>query len=392
MSEGYDEWASAVRTWWVPTVSLMLLGALTAVVWVQVPASGYALLDVLLPAAFVGLAVWEARRFARAGPDEAATATVARWFTGGLVVMACLGLWPPLLRAVGQPAVPVGVRLLTEIIAGGLFGLLVGVHSVRARRSAEDAATARVERRFLERQRETSDLLNRTLRHQLLNGLTVVRGRAELLADGRSDGEVAQAVVDRADEMAATVETIGILTETLADGVDPEPVALRPLVEERVAAARADHPAAEFTVDCEGAPTVRADDLLGRALDNVLTNAVVHNDTERPTVAVRVTVDGDRGVVTVADDGPGIPDPARDRVFEPNERGLGSEGNGLGLFVTATAVRNYGGEVRLGDADLGGAAVTLAVPLATSDLADFGAEERGEWTAARSASVLGLFR
>ncbi|WP_276273787.1 sensor histidine kinase [Haloarcula litorea] len=357
--------ARQIREWWVPTVSLMALGTLTVVVWLQVAVPAYALLDVMLPAAFTGVAVWQGLKLRRTdgfGDRD----TVIQWFTGGLVVMACLGLWPVLLRAVGQPTVPVGVRLLTEIIAGGLFGLLVGVYSVQARRSAETAAAARVEQELLERQRETTELLNRTLRHQLLNSLTVVRGRAELLATRTEDDpqEWARTVLDRTDRMAETVENIGELTRTLTGEPDLEPVALPAVVPARVAETRERYP--EATVRVESLPdrTVRADDLFGRALASVLENAVEHNDRDRPTVEVSATVTAGTAVVTVADDGPGIPAAARERVLEANERGLQSDGDGLGLFLAASVLRQYGGEIDIREADLGGAAVELSVPLA----------------------------
>ncbi|MBX0322353.1 HAMP domain-containing histidine kinase [Halomicroarcula sp. F13] len=378
-----ERWRT-VREWWVPTVSLMALGALTAVVWVQVSTPAYALLDILLPTAFVSVAVWQGLRLHRADGFEDLD-TVVRWFTGGLVVMACLGLWPVLLRAVGQPTVPVGVRLLTEIIAGGLFGLLVGVYSVQARQSAERATQARVRQELLERQREANDLLNRTLRHQLLNSLTVVRGRAELLAE-RTEADPerwATTVVDRTDRMADTVEEIARITRTLTEDTDLGARSLPAVVRSRVAAARDSHPHAAVTVDSVPDCAVRANDLLDRALGNVVENAVEHNDGDRPTVAVSATVADGVAVVTVADDGPGIPESARERVFEANQRGLESDGDGLGLFLTASAVRQYGGEVRISESTLGGAAVELVLPLADTDPSPaVGADRSDDGTAA----------
>lgn len=359
---------SVVVEWWVPTVTLMALGALTTVVWVQVATPSYALLDIMLPTGLGSLAVWQGLRLRREDSFED-HGTVVRWFTVGLVVMGCLGLWPVFLRAAGQSTVPVGVRLLTEIIAGGLLALLVGIHSVRARQSAEEATQARVEREFLERQREANDLLNRTLRHQLLNSLTVVRGRAELLAD-RSDPTEAQwarTVVERTDQMTKTVDDIANITRTLTEGTDVEPLDLASVVETQASLVREAFPGATVTVDAGPDCTVRGDALLGRALGNVLENAVEHNDSDAPTVVVEVTTTDDEAVVVVSDDGPGIPEPARDRVFDANERGLESDGDGLGLFLTASVLRQYGGEVSLVDGPLEGASVALRVPLAAAD-------------------------
>lgn len=362
---GGDHRWDQVTEWWVPTVSLMAIGVLTVVVWVQVPDPGYALLDIALPTAFASVAVWQGLRLRRSASVED-TETVVRWFTGGLVVMGCLGLWPVALRATGQPAVPVGVRLLTEIVAGGVFGLAVGVYSVRARESTQRATEEEVKRELLERQREANDLLNRTLRHQLRNGLTVVRGRGELLAaEGDADQrQWARTVVDKSDQMTETVEKIADITEAMTEETDLEPVRLSTVVSAQVEAVRRAYPEASVTVESVPDCTVRADDLLERALYNVLENAVEHNDSTRPTVVVDATVTGTTARVRVADDGDGIPESARERVLEANERGLESDGDGLGLFLTTSILEQYGGEVQVGESRLDGARVDLSLPLA----------------------------
>ena len=354
----------ALREWAVPTVGLMLLGALTTVVWVQVPMR-YALLDIMLPMAFTGVIVWQGLLL-RGRLDATEARSVIRWFGGGMVLMGTLGLWPLVLDHAGQATVPVGVRLLTELSAGGLFGLLVGIFGVRARAAAEHATEARVERQSLERQRRTNELLNRTLRHQLLNSLTVVRGRAELLAERSTAdrAEWARTVVEHTDAMAETVDEIAHITRSLTAGTELGPVDLQPVVEAQVRNVRAAFPGAVVTVDGVTTCQVRGDDLLGRALWNVLHNAVEHNESPRPTVCVDARVDDERAVVTVSDDGPGIPSGARERVLDANERGLGSDGDGLGLFLTASVLRQYGGDVTLAGSDLGGTAVELSLPLA----------------------------
>ena len=357
-----------ILEWWVPTVSLMAIGVLTVVVWVQVPGPTFALLDIALPTVFASVAIWQGLRLRRAESFDD-TETVVRWFTVGLIVMAGLGLWPVVLRATGQPSVPVGVRLLTEIIAGGLFGLMVGVYSVTARESTQRATEAEVRREFLERQREANDLLNRTLRHQLLNGLTVVRGRGELLAArGDSDQERwATTVVDKSDQLAETVEKIADITEAMTADTDLEAVGLSTVVTAQANAVDRAFPDASVTVRSLPDCSVRADDLLERAVYNVLENAVEHNHGARPTVVVEATVADGAAHVRVADDGGGIPEGARERVLEANERGLESDGDGLGLFLTASILEQYGGDIEVGESALGGAQVELSLPLAAAE-------------------------
>ncbi|PRZ04798.1 signal transduction histidine kinase [Isoptericola sp. CG 20/1183] len=101
---------------------------------------------------------------------------------------------------------------------------------------------------------------------------------------------------------------------------------------------------------------------VGRVVRNLVDNA-------RRFARDRVVVEVRDGVVTVDDDGPGIAAPDRERVFERftrlgSARGRDSGGTGLGLAIAREIAREHGGDVTLGDSELGGlrATVTLPVP------------------------------
>jgi signal transduction histidine kinase len=97
-------------------------------------------------------------------------------------------------------------------------------------------------------------------------------------------------------------------------------------------------------------------------VDNLVANAVRHAST---AVTLAVRRNGKSVVLTVADDGPGIPEADRARVFDrftrlDDARTRDEGGAGLGLAIVAELVRLHGGTVTLGDAAPGlVAAVTL---------------------------------
>jgi signal transduction histidine kinase len=96
-------------------------------------------------------------------------------------------------------------------------------------------------------------------------------------------------------------------------------------------------------------------DALGRVLANLLDNAVRHT---RTTVTVGTCAAGADALVTVTDDGPGIPEADRDRVFErftrlDDARARDAGGAGLGLAIVRELVRRHGGTVSLVDAHPG---------------------------------------
>lgn len=102
---------------------------------------------------------------------------------------------------------------------------------------------------------------------------------------------------------------------------------------------------------------------LTRALTNVVENGVKHGGTV--TVALRSVPQG--GIeIEISDDGPGIPAPLRDKVFEPffkadSARNGMNSGFGLGLSITQDIVKRHGGEIRLRAAEPG-LAVHILLP------------------------------
>ncbi|MFI6417447.1 sensor histidine kinase [Streptomyces sp. NPDC050842] len=103
---------------------------------------------------------------------------------------------------------------------------------------------------------------------------------------------------------------------------------------------------------------------LARVIGNLLDNAQRHADT-RITATVSVT---DGGVlVRVDDDGPGVPEAERDRVFErfvrlDDARTRDDGGAGLGLAIARDVARRHGGDLTVGQAPGGGARFTLRLP------------------------------
>jgi len=100
------------------------------------------------------------------------------------------------------------------------------------------------------------------------------------------------------------------------------------------------------------------DEMLGNLLDNACKWA-------RSQVVVRSSVEGDRIVITIDDDGPGIPEEMREAVMR---RGVRADqavpGSGLGLAIVRELVELYGGSLALGQSPEGGCRAALSLPRA----------------------------
>ncbi|MUW15420.1 PAS domain-containing protein [Halorubrum sp. CBA1125] len=225
-----------------------------------------------------------------------------------------------------------------------------------------------------ERRRQQLEVLNRVLRHNLRNDAGVVHGYGELLAERLDDpelGRMADAIERRAGALAALGEKAGTVDDLLAEEA-PASVDVPALVEAVAARSRETVPDATVEVDVGadvGRVRLRATAL--RALvENLIENGLEHHDgkgTERtdggPWVAVTVAAEPDALVVTVADDGPGIPPHEVEAVESGRETAL-EHGSGLGLWVVAWAADDLGADVDYAEREPRGTTVTVTIPVA----------------------------
>jgi signal transduction histidine kinase len=248
----------------------------------------------------------------------------------------------------------------SDIRYEGEPAVLVSVRDVTERQRYEDE---------LERVNEELEVLNRVVRHDIRNDMTIVLGWAEMLEDHVDDTgqEHFEKILASSEHVVELTEIARDYVETLTseETVDVKPIRLRPLLTNEIVLRQEQYPDAEFVVD-EPIPDVdvRANEMLSSVVRNLLNNAVQHNDKDRPIVEVTASERTNEVDVTVADNGPGVPEGQRETVFGKGERGLDSSGTGIGLYLVRTLVKQYGGDVRIGDNDPDGAAFTVTLPKA----------------------------
>ncbi len=136
----------------------------------------------------------------------------------------------------------------------------------------------------------------------------------------------------------------------------PREVELRPVVDRCVESVRASSPRPIETSYDEPVPVVFADpDKLVQVVTNLVDNAVRHGEGT-VTVTVRAVADPFKGaLIRVEDEGEGIPEEIRSRVFTKFWKHGMRGGSGLGMYIVNGFVRVHGGTVEIADADGGGA-------------------------------------
>jgi two-component system osmolarity sensor histidine kinase EnvZ len=239
------------------------------------------------------------------------------------------------------------------------FGMGRDVPPIRPEGAAEVRQAAAAFNRMQERIRRF--LAQRTemlagVSHDLRTPLTRLRLALAMLP--RTD-EFRQDVA----EMTADVEEMdrmigGYLAFARGEGTEQaEAVNLASILDDVAAGARRAGASLVLDVPADLTLKLRAD-AVRRAITNLVDNARRH----ARHVALAAAAQGRSVLVTVDDDGPGIPADKRESVFRPFESGS-SGGTGLGLTIARDIVRAHGGEIILEDSPLGGLRARIRLPV-----------------------------
>jgi signal transduction histidine kinase len=209
--------------------------------------------------------------------------------------------------------------------------------------------------------------------HELRTPLTTIRNNAEFLLqhpDAREDdrGAALRDIAGESVRMARLVENL--LTLARADAGQQarrEPVDLVAVVEAVCRQSAAVHDRREIRFAGTPAPPVSGDEDMLRQLTWILLDNAVKYTADGGAVWVAVTQRGTSTILSVADDGVGIPPGMQERIFQRFFRADAARtgsGSGLGLAIAAWIVHQHGGSIVAANNDRGGATFSVDLPVA----------------------------
>ena len=204
-------------------------------------------------------------------------------------------------------------------------------------------------------------LMVAAMSHDLKTPLTRIRLRAELIGDGTQQGKIFADI----DEMTTMIESTLAFARDDAKREASLLVDLAALVESVCENAIDTGHDVEMSSVRQAILVICRPVAISRAIANLVDNAVKYGGRAH----VRLDRFADRAVVTVDDDGPGIPEEEREKVFAPfyrleSSRNRDTGGVGLGLAVARNSAREHGGDLTLGTSGSGGLRARLELPAA----------------------------
>ena len=318
----------------------------------------------------------------------------AIWFGvwGGLVlaVMSSIAFIPHVLLYIGQGP-ETYLSELTEIIlylaAGTVTGIIAGRESLLRRRYKE--LSEKLEKSYDKLHRETQLLLeveeqlsaaqklsalgrlSASLAHEIKNPLSSIKGTAEILLDEFPEDhpkrEFVEILLKETTRLNNTVEEVLQFSRRGGQGRKKEDAATEPLtrVTDRVTSLLASQlQKKSITLTVTGWEAGKTFFVNGEKLSQVFLNIILNAIDAAPPkgeimIETRKLASGI--AVSVSDNGPGIPDERKEKIFDPFYS-TKDGGTGLGLSISKKIVESYGGTLMLSDADTGGACFTVFLP------------------------------
>jgi len=218
------------------------------------------------------------------------------------------------------------------------------------------------------RREERLSVLNRVLRHNLRNDLSVVMGYVNTSQRRTEDAEIEELLGSaqaKVDDLVDAGNTAREIENTIASGtLSPTSIDFDSFLATLVGEFGESHPHASISTQCTVRSVETDADILDSVLSELIENAIVHNDAAEPVVRVEVTRQDGEIVCTVSDDGPGIPDYEVSAVQTAEESAL-EHGSGLGLWLVKWGVTRLGGTIAF-DNTARGTTVTVNIPATAS--------------------------
>jgi len=252
------------------------------------------------------------------------------------------------------------IALITITAASTVSGALVGM-VIESHRTTQRVAVR-------------NSVLQRVLRHNLRNDLSVVLSHVEGVKTN-----VDEPHQEKLDTAAKEIHALVNLVDSIRrvdTTIEPEagrlePVDLVSLVEDRVAELRRSHRETDLDLDTElpECAWAHAEEQFGLVIDNVVESAIM-NDDDRPTLHMTVTVDNDVVTIRINDVGQTIPEPDLSVLTAgPEERLI--HGQGVELWLVAWLTERSNGTLSI-DTDGDGRYLTITLPRARSSLGGVG--------------------
>lgn len=286
---------------------------------------------------------------------EASTVrTMAIWCVTGAITMLILVVLTLLGSTTGDLPTLEAIRSRTYLsnflIGGSVGGTLTGLYASRNRQ----------QRNELRKQTNRLETLNRLLRHEVLNAVSVIKGYA-----GQDDKSEREAVIlEHSEAIERTIDDVRHLSQWTGTTSATPSVNLESILTRSIDTIQDRYPDARISApEIPGNVHVRATERLEDVFIELLENAVIHSDQETSRIEIGVSQQDSSLDITVEDNGPGLPESQQQLLESGDVEEFDNPRMGFGLNVARLLVESYQGAIDT-SVDSDGTTITVSLPLA----------------------------
>ncbi len=309
-------------------------------------------------------------------------------FRGGLILagMSSIFFIPHILLYIGQgPETYINelLEIILYLAAGTVTGLIVNKENKL--RQQYKLLSEKLEKSYARLHEETQLLieveeqlsasqkfyalgkLSASLAHEIKNPLSSIKGTAEILLDEFPEGhpkrEFTQILLKEATRLNTTVEEV-LQYSRGQRGTSPATEPVSRVINQVAGLLKSQLKKKAITLEILPLPAAEQFHVDEGKLSQVFLNIILNGIDVVPkggTIKLKLAQDDQGLQVTICDNGPGIPEADRERIFAPFVSGK-EGGTGLGLSISRKIVESYNGRLTVSASDLGGACFTVFLP------------------------------
>jgi len=193
-------------------------------------------------------------------------------------------------------------------------------------------------------------LINQILRHDLTNDLVVIQSAQNLYSKSPEE-EYLNEISTRTEKSFGLINRMKDLESFISRHRELKMYKMKDILKETVE----NYPSTAFKIkgDCQ----VMADDSISSVIDNIVANAIAHGKAD--SIAIKIHEAMGMCEVRIADNGTGIPDEIKEKVFDEGFMHGDNAHTGIGLHIVKKAMESYGGYAYIEDNKPNGAVIAL---------------------------------
>ncbi|MFW5927660.1 MAG: PAS domain S-box protein [Thermoplasmatota archaeon] len=204
--------------------------------------------------------------------------------------------------------------------------------------------------------RDKEDFLHSVLRHDMRNKTQVIYGYLELLEKYDLPDEAEEYIskaMNAADDGLEIINKVKMMRD-LREGEEIKEVELCTLIEKVIESNQDVFERKKIRIDCsDKGIKAKGGPLLEELFSNLIENAIKHANCDLLRISAEELEES--VIVSFEDDGKGMSDYVKSKIFEKGFKSGDNAGTGLGLYIADSIAKSYDGEIKVKDSDLGGA-------------------------------------